>query len=70
MAPWSSSLAGGFEGIASVKPPLVMEITVRMPKSKSLIHQGALVKTEDLTDPVQETPTNRNKGGPNKVGDA
>ncbi len=61
-APWSSSLAGGFEGIASAKPPLVTEITVRMPKSKSLIHQGALVKTKDLTDPVQETPTNRNKG--------
>ncbi len=62
MAPWSSSLAGGFEGIASAKPPVVTEITVRIPKSKSLIHQGALAKTEDLTDPVQETPTDRNEG--------
>ncbi len=62
MAPWSSSLAGGFKGIASAKPPLVMEITIRMLKSKSLIHQGALAKTEDLTDPVQKTPTNRNEG--------
>ncbi len=33
-----------------------------MPKSKSLIHQGALVKTEDLINPVQKTPTNRNEG--------
>ncbi len=33
-----------------------------MPKSKSFIHQGALAKTKDLTDPVQETPTNRNEG--------
>ncbi len=60
MAPWSSSLTGGFKGIASAKPPLVMEITVRIPKSKSLI-QGASVKTEDLIDPVQKTPTNRNE---------
>ncbi len=44
------------------KPPLVKENTIRLPKSKSLIHQGALAKTEDLTDPVQKTPTNRNDG--------
>ncbi len=62
MAPQSSSLAGGLEGIASAKPPLVKEITVRIPKSKSLIHQGASAKTKDLTDPVQETPTDRNEG--------
>ena len=62
MAPRSSSFAGGFKGMASAKPPLVMEITVRVPKSKSLIHQGALAKTEDLIDPVQQTPTNRNEG--------
>ncbi len=61
-APQSSSLAGGFEGIASAKPPLVMEITVRIPKYKSLIHQEASAKTKDLIDPMQETPTNRNKG--------
>ncbi len=42
--------------------PLAKEITVRMPKSKSLIHQGASAKTEDLTDPMQETPTTRNEG--------
>ncbi len=35
---------------------------MRMPKSKSLIHQGASVKTKDLIDPVQKTPTDRNKG--------
>ncbi len=62
MAPQSSSLTGGFKGIASAKLPLVMEITIRIPKSKSLIHQRASAKTKDLTDPVQETPTNRNKG--------
>ncbi len=61
-APQSSSLAGGFEGIASAKPPLVMEITIRIPKSKSLIHQGASAKTKELIDPMQETPTNRNEG--------
>ncbi len=67
-APWSPSLAGSYEGIASAKPPLVKEITVRLPESKSLIHQGALEtatdnrKTKDLIDPMQETPTNRNKG--------
>ncbi len=44
------------------KPPLVKEITIRIPKSKSLIHQGASAKTKDLTDPVQETPTTRNEG--------
>ncbi len=63
----SPSLAGSYEGIASAKPPLVKEITVKLPKSKSLIHQGALEtttddrKTKDLTDPMQETPTNRNE---------
>ncbi len=68
MAPQSSSLAGGFEGIATAKPPLVKENTVRLPKSKSLTQQGALEptkdaqKAKDLTNPVQETPTNRNKG--------
>ncbi len=76
MAPQSPSLAGSYEGIASVKPPLVKEITVRLPKSKSLIHQGALEtatdnrKTEGLTDPMQETPTTRNEGAPNRVSDA
>ncbi len=47
------------------KPPLVTEITIRLPKSKSLIHQGALVKNlsaKDLIDPVQKTPTDRNEG--------
>ena len=58
----SSCLAGEFKGIAPAKPPLVMEITIRMPKSKSLIHQGALTKTKDLTGPMQETPNNRNEG--------
>ncbi len=67
-APQSPSLAGSYKGIALAKPPLVKEITVRLPKSKSLIHQGALEtamddrKTEDLTGPMQETPTNRNEG--------
>ncbi len=62
VAPWSPSLTGRYKGIASVKPPLVMEITVRIPKSKSLIHQEASVKTKDLSDPVQNTPADRNKG--------
>ncbi len=62
IAPQSPSLTGSYEGIASVKPPLVMEIITRIPKFKSLIHQGALAKTEDLTNPVQETPTDRNEG--------
>ncbi len=62
MAAQSSSLTGGYKGIALAKPPLVTEITIRMPKFKSLIHQGSLAKAEDLIDPVQETPTNRNKG--------
>ena len=59
MALWSPCLAGSFEGIASAKPPLVKEITVKLPKSKSLIHQGALEtatdnrKTKDLNGPVQ-----------------
>ncbi len=61
MVPWSPGLAGSFERIASAKPPLVMEITIRILKSKSLIHQGASAKTKDLIDPVQETPTDRNK---------
>ncbi len=67
-APWSPCLAGSYEGIASAKPPLVVEITVRLPKSKSLIHQGALAKTEDFTDPVQKTPTNGIRGGPEQGG--
>ncbi len=58
----SPSLAGSYEGIASAKPPLVKEITIRIPKSKSLIHQGGSAKTKDLTDPMQETPTDRNEG--------
>ncbi len=68
MAPQSSSLAGGFEGIATAKPPLVKENTIRLPKSKSLTQQGALEptkdaqKAKDLTNPMQETPTNRNEG--------
>ncbi len=65
---WSPRLVGSYKGIAMVKPPLVKEITVRLPKSKSLERQGALEptkdaqKTQDLTDPVQETPTTRNEG--------
>ncbi len=43
----SPSLAGSYEGIALAKPPLVKEITVWLPKSKSLIHQGALDSTQD-----------------------
>ncbi len=43
----SPSLAGRYEGIALAKPPLVKEITVRLPKFKSLIHQGALDPTQD-----------------------
>ncbi len=43
-----------------MKPPLVKELTIRLPKSKSLIHQGALKtatddkKTKDLNGPIQE----------------
>ncbi len=62
MALQSPCLAGSYEGIALAKPPLVKEITVKMPKSKSLIHQGALAKTKDLTGPMQETPNYRNEG--------
>ncbi len=61
-APWSSSLTGGFKRIALVKPSLVMEITIEMLKSKSLIHQGASAKNKDLTNLMQKTPTNRNEG--------
>ncbi len=43
----SPSLAGSYEGIALAKPPLVKENTVRLPKSKSLKHQGALDPTQD-----------------------
>ncbi len=43
----SPSLAGSYERIALAKPPLVKEITVRLPKFKSLIHQGALDSTRD-----------------------
>ncbi len=62
MALQSPSLTGSFEEIALAKPPLVKEITVRMPKSKSLIHQGALVKTEDLIKPKQKTPELKGQG--------
>ncbi len=67
-APRSPRLTGSYEGIAMAKPPLVTEITVRLPKSKSLKRKGALEptqddeKTKDLTDPVQKTPTTRNEG--------
>ncbi len=44
---WSPSLAGSYEGIASAKPPLVKENTIQLPKSKSLIHQGALETAKD-----------------------
>ncbi len=44
---WSPSLTGRYEGIALAKPPLVKEITVWLPKFKSLIHQGALDSTQD-----------------------
>ncbi len=43
----SPCLAGSFEGIATVKPPLVKEITVRLPKCKSPEAQGALEPTQD-----------------------
>ncbi len=43
----SPSLAGRYKRIALVKPPLVKEITVRLPKFKSLIHQGASDPTQD-----------------------
>ncbi len=51
----SPSLAGRYEGIALVKPPLVKEITVRLLKFKSLIHQGA-------SDPTQGQPESRGTG--------
>ncbi len=66
-APRSPSLTGSYEGIGSAKPPLVKEITIRLPKSKSLIHQGASEtatdnrKTKDLTGSMQETPNTRNE---------
>ncbi len=47
MALRSPCLAGSFEGIASVKPPLVKEITVWLPKCKSPEEQGALEPTKD-----------------------
>ncbi len=43
----SPCLAGSFEGIAAAKPPLVKEITVRLPKCKSLQVEGALEPTKD-----------------------
>ncbi len=43
----SPSLAGRYKGIALAKPPLVKEITVWLPKFKSLIHQGALDSSQD-----------------------
>ncbi len=43
----SPSLTGRYEGIALAKPPLVKEITVRLLKFKSLIHQGASDQTQD-----------------------
>ncbi len=43
----SPCLAGSFEGIAAAKPPLVKEITVRLPKCKSPEAQGALEPTQD-----------------------
>ncbi len=44
---WSPSLAGSYEDIASAKPPLVKENIIQLPKSKSLIHQGALETVKD-----------------------
>ncbi len=46
-APWSPYLEGSYKGIAMAKPPLVMENTVWLPKSKSLEQQGALEPTQD-----------------------
>ncbi len=43
----SPCLAGSFEGIAKVKPPLVKENTVWLPKCKSLKASGALEPTKD-----------------------
>ncbi len=47
MALQSPCLTGSFEGIASAKPPLVKEITVRSPKCKSPEAQEALEPTKD-----------------------
>ncbi len=47
MALRSPCLAGSFEGIATAKPPLVKEITIWLPKCKSLEVQGALEPTKD-----------------------
>ncbi len=75
-APRSSSLTGGYEGIATAKPPLVKEITVRLPKSKSLTQQGALEptkdnqKTKDLTNTCARDPYHQEQGGPNRASDA
>ncbi len=43
----SPSLAGSYKDIASAKPPLVKENIIQLPKSKSLIHQGALETVKD-----------------------
>ncbi len=69
MTPWSSSLTGGFEGIASAKPPLVTEITIRLPKSKSLIHQGAsgTIKDTKKAEGQETTSTQAVERGHHKV---
>ncbi len=67
VALWSPSLAGSFEGIASAKPPLVKENTIRLPKSKSLIHQGALATARD-TRKIEDKP--ESSKGPQLVANA
>ncbi len=47
MALQSPCLAGSFERIAAAKPPLVKEITIRLPKCKSPEAQGAWEPTKD-----------------------
>ncbi len=52
-APWSPSCTRSFEGIATVKPPLVMEFPALKPKSKSPAQQGAWVEeTTGKENPV------------------
>ncbi len=71
VAAQSSSLTGSLEGIASAKPPLGMQTTAQVLESKSSFQQGAPVQDPEeeslkgnlnASDPVQETPNNRNKG--------
>ncbi len=51
----SPCLAGSYEEIASAKPPLVKEITIRMPRTTNQL--GPLVKTETRTVGYAMAPT-------------